>query len=167
MSASRFGMLTACMLALVFTTGVGQAGTGGSTRVLRVLQLRLVHIQNQGWTGPYWNRHTNPPTPPPVGEQAHLAGIVFNNTAQFGQAANARVGRFLLDCTVLTRAGDGLCVGIVHVPDGFFTIAGNGPFLDASVRHYAITGGVGPYAIARGQMSTTRATEVARVTLYS
>ncbi len=167
MSVRRMRVLAACMFALVLTTGVVQAGAADSTQGLRVLQFRLVHIQNEGWTGPYWNRHTTPPTPVPVGEEAHLSGIVLNNVAQFGKAANARVGRLLLDCTVVTRAGDGFCVGILHVPDGFFTIAGNGPFVDATVRHYAITGGIGPYALARGQMKTIRATEVATVTLYS
>ena len=166
-ATSRFGALAVCMLALVFMIGAGQAGAGGSTKALRVLQFKLVHIQNQGWTGPYWNRDTNPPTPPPVGEQSHVTGVVLNNVAQFGHAANARVGRLLLDCTVSTVAGDGFCVGIVHVPDGFFTIAGNGPFVDTNVRHYAITGGIGSYAIARGQMTTTRSTEVATVTLYT
>ena len=150
----RFGALGVCLFALVLTTGVGQAGAGGSNFKLRVLQLRLVRIENQGWTGPYWNNDTSPPTPPPVGEEAHFAGLVFNNAAEFGKAANARVGRFLLDCTVSTEAGDGFCVGIVHVPDGFFVIAGNGPFVDASVRHYAVTGGVGAYSTSRGQMTT-------------
>ena len=167
MSTGRMVVLSACMFSLFLTTGIVQAGAGDSTRVIRVLQFRLVQIQNEGWTGPYWNRHTTPPTPVPVGEESHLSGIVLNNVAQFGKAANARVGRFLLDCTVVTRAGDGFCVGIVHVPDGFFTIAGNGPFVDASVRRYAITGGIGPYALSHGQMKTIRATEVATVTLYS
>jgi hypothetical protein len=164
MSVSRMGVISACTLGLLLTTGAVQAGAGNRAHVL---QFRLVHIQNQGWTGPYWNRHTNPPTPAPPGEQAHITGIVLNNVEQFGQPANARVGRILLDCTVFTSAGDGLCVGIVHLPDGYFTIAGNGPFVDASVRYYAVTGGIGPYAIAHGQMKTIRATEVATVTLYS
>jgi hypothetical protein len=164
MSATRFGALTACVLALVLMIGAAQAGAGGATRVL---QLRLVELHNEGWTGPYWNRHTSPQTAPPVGEQAHIAGIVVNNVAQFGHSTNARVGRLGLDCTVLTKAGDGLCVGIVHVPDGFFTISGNGPFVDASVRHYAITGGIGPYANARGEMTTYRIGELAMVAFNS
>jgi hypothetical protein len=156
------GLLIAGVFALVLVTGAAQAGAGVSPRVL---QFKLVNVQNQGWTGPYWNRHTTPPTPAPVGEQAHLTGVVLNNIPQFGKAANAQVGRFLLECTIVTPAGDGMCNGIVHVPDGFFTIAGNGPFLDVSVRHYAVTGGIGPYAVAHGQMKTIRATEVAVVTL--
>ena len=44
------------------------------------------------------------------------------------EGANARFGLIVLDCTVLTRAGDGLSVGIVYVPDGFVTIAGNWTF---------------------------------------
>jgi hypothetical protein len=152
MSRTRFGVLIACVLGLIITIGVAQAAATGSNRALK---LQLVHVTYK-WTGPYWNRHTNPPTPPPIGETAMYTGIVHNNAAQFGKAANARVGRILFQCTVLTEPTDGLCTGIVHVPDGFFTIAGNGPFMPATVRHYAITGGVGRYANERGVFTTTR-----------
>ena len=153
MSVRRFGVLTACTVGLVLMIGVVQAGAAAPTRVLK---LNLVHVQF---------RLIYPPAP--IGETAYFTGIVFNNAAQFGKPANARVGRLLLECTVFAAPPeDGVCTGIVHVPDGFFTIEGNGPYATSSVRHYAITGGVGPYANVRGEMTTTRA-GAAQVTLYS
>ena len=55
---------------------------------------------------------------------------------------------------------------IVHVPDGYLTISGNGGFVDGRVDHYAITGGVGPYANDRGQVTINNgATHSARATV--
>ncbi len=162
MSRTRFGALIACALGLIISVGVGQASATGPNRTLR---LHLENVTYQ-WTGPYWNRDIDPV--PPVGETAMLTGIVANTAAQFGKTADARVGRILLECTVLAEPTDGLCTGIVHVPDGFFTIAGNGPFVPATARHYAITGGVGFYASERGEFTTSRSTSgavIAQVTL--
>jgi hypothetical protein len=46
---------------------------------------------------------------------------------------------------------DGNCLGIAHVPGGFFTFEGNG-VLGRHRIAYSITGGVGAYAGARGQI---------------
>jgi hypothetical protein len=162
MSLRRLASLVSCLLVSVFALAAVQAGAAGPTRVLK-LSLANVHFK---WTGEYWNAHTNPPTPPPIGEQVHFTGVVYNGAAQFGKAAKARVGRIVIDCTVVAIPTDGLCTGIVHVPDGFFTIAGNAPFTKPNVRHYAITGGIGPYVSARGELTTTRAGS-ATVALYS
>jgi hypothetical protein len=161
MIARRLGIVMVGMLGLVLMLGAPSAGAAGPTRVLK---LQLSHVQGQ-WTGPYWNRHTTPETPPPVGEQVNVTGLVVNDAVLFGKATGARVGRILLECTVLAES-DGLCTGIVHVPDGFFTIAGNGPFSKATLRHYAITGGSGAYANARGEMTTNR-TGGAKVVVYA
>lgn len=162
MSARRFGAVLVCLFGIGLASGVAQAGAAGPARVLA---LRLSHVQVV-WTGPSWNRDTNPPTPPPIGEQAQITGLVYNEAAQFGKAGNAQVGRIVLSCTVVAIPTDGLCAGMIHVPDGFFTIAGNGPFVGANVRRYAITGGIGPYANARGELKTSGAGD-ASVILYS
>jgi hypothetical protein len=43
-------------------------------------------------------------------------------------------------CTVLAQPThqsiDGNCVGIAHVPDGFFTFEGNGPLSNAKVSYW-------------------------------
>ena len=89
-----------------------------------------------------------------IGSRAILSAHLYNRTARFGKPTGTAVGRLLLDCTVLAVPTDGNYTGLVHLPNGFFLIGGNGPFV-VSPRHYAITGGVGPYATARGQVTIT------------
>jgi hypothetical protein len=50
---------------------------------------------------------------------------------------------------------DGVCSAIAHVPNGYFTFGGDGLFAGAHVDHWAVTGGVGPYANDRGQIAVT------------
>src|SRR5262245_26780636 len=88
---------------------------------------------------------------PRVGSHFAITLSLFNQGRQYGKPTGARVGRMLIDCTVLAEKPDGLCNGIAHVPDGFFTFSGSGPFTRAKVKHWAITGGIGPYAVD-GQM---------------
>jgi hypothetical protein len=97
---------------------------------------------------------------PPVGSEVAIIGALYNTTAQFGKPSGAAVGRILLDCTVLVSSpADGLCLGILHVPNGFLTFGGNGPFTTYSVDHYGVTGGDGPYAFARGELTVVRHAE--------
>jgi hypothetical protein len=147
MSLRRLGALTACVLAFVLMIGVIPAGANGSTRVLKLL-VNYVEV-----TGVGFNVNSN--AIPPVGSTEVFTGILFNNASQFGKPDGRRVGRVLLDCVVLTETPDGVCTGIAHVPDGFFTLVGNGPFTKYWVRHYAITGGIGPYANERGEFTVT------------
>jgi hypothetical protein len=88
---------------------------------------------------------------PPVGSHFAITLSLFNQGRQYGKPSGARVGRMLIDCTVLAASPDGLCSGIAHVPDGFFTFSGSGPFNRAKVKRWAITGGIGPYSVD-GQM---------------
>ena len=97
-----------------------------------------------------------------------------NIGSQFGKPSGAKVGHVLLQCTVLLvdvpqQTIDGICSGIAHVPDGFFTFGGNGGFTNGHVSYYDITGGVGPYANDRGQIKVVNAangSSNATVTLY-
>ena len=106
--------------------------------------LNFVHLTPIGYS---------PSSFPPVGAREEFTGLLYNDVPQFGKPYSVRIGRILVDCAVLTEAPDGLCTGIAHVPDGYFIFAGNGPFTPTLTRHYAITGGVGPYADARGEIT--------------
>jgi hypothetical protein len=162
MSVNRLGALAACALGLTMVMGVVQAGATGPKRVLEFSDTH-VRITAVGFDA-------NSTTLPPVGSRELIKGLLVNNASQFGKPKGTVVGRILLDCTVLSEPLDGICTGIAHVPDGFFTFAGNGPFTGASLRYYAITGGVGSYANDRGELKTAIMSvgrQLAQVTLYS
>ena len=150
MSATRLGVLTACALGLVLMIGVIQAGAQGSAQMLKF------HSGNQTQTAVGFNINSN--AIPPVGSQYIITLALYNAAPQFGKPTGARIGRGLLDCTILsvsTANGDGDCAGIAHVPNGYFLFGGSGSAFNNSKHGYwAITGGVGPYANDRGQLKT-------------
>ena len=135
LAAAALGALAALALASI------AAGHAGGQPLLRFVDnhIRVAYVGFNG-TGI-----------PPVGSEEIFTGRLYNERAQFGHPRGAVVGRFSLDCTVVSAVPDGICQGIAHVPDGFFTFAGNGPFTQTEVRNYAVTGGVGPYQAARGE----------------
>jgi hypothetical protein len=149
MSVKRMGLLTGCVLTLVFSIGAVQSGAAGSPRVLTFAS----HDVLVTWFGPQ-GKGSPAYAATKIGSTAILTARIYNRTTQFGKPPGTAIGRLLLDCSVLNIPADGLCTGIVHVPDGYFMIGGNGPFV-TSPRRYAITGGVGPYANARGQLTIT------------
>jgi len=150
MSGRRLGVLTAGALALGLMIGLVQAGAQGSPTVLKFASPPAV-VTAVGFNG-------NSNTPPPVGASIVVTIHLTNAVAQFGKSSGATVGRVLIQCTVLalnSQFGDGICSGIVHVPNGYITFGGNGAFSNAPVDYYAITGGVGPYASDRGEIVVT------------
>jgi hypothetical protein len=131
---------------------VGASSAGAAAGGTTVLHFRLAGVSE--FTVGYSKFSL---TPPPVGSQMVYVGAVYNTDVQFGKPFDAPVGRILVDCTTLVSSPpDGVCTGIVHVPDGFFTFAGNGVYTRYTRDHYGITGGVGPYANARGQITNLR-----------
>lgn len=168
MSAKRLGVLTSCVFALGLMIGVVHAGAQGSTTVLK--------FQDSAgtFTGVGFDAN-NPNAIPPVGSQFVLTTVLSNIGSQFAKPSGTKVGRALLDCTVLVvntsaQTIDGVCSGIAHVPNGFFTFGGNGGFGNAEVNYYDITGGDGPYADDRGEIKVVNSKNggsVATVTLSS
>lgn len=132
-------------------TGVLGASAAGSPTTLRFHNV-TAHVIGIGF-------NADSSTPPPIGASLSITVRLANVGNQFGKPSGTTVGRVLIECTVLAEptptAPDGLCNGIVHVPDGYFTISGNGGFVDGRVNVYAVTGGVGPYATKRGQVTIT------------
>jgi hypothetical protein len=165
MFARRLGALSGLLLAVAFAVGSVQAGAAKPTRVLRFNDPPGID------TGIGFDFNSN--VTPPVGSHFVIAVRLENATPQFGKPAGATVGRALLDCTVLAEPTseeiDGNCVGIAHVPDGFVTFDG-WPFAGHGTQHYAITGGVGPYAAERGQITSVdqkNGRSLVTVSLYS
>jgi hypothetical protein len=164
MSVKRFAMSSACVLALALALGAGPAGAGGSPRVMAFVGHHVLLT----WVTPS-GKGTVGEAVSTIGSQAILSARLYNRSTEFGKAPGTAVGRVLLDCTILDLPADGNCTGIVHVPDGFFLIGGNGPFVPAP-RDYAITGGIGSYATARGQVTirtTTRGASLVDVVLVA
>jgi hypothetical protein len=160
MSATRFGMLTACVFGLMLVNGVVQAGAVRPGEVLKF------HASNQTQAAVGFNINSN--TAPPVGSEFITTLVLHNAAPQFGKPAGAQIGRALIDCTILSvnsPNGDGICSGIAHLPDGYVTFGGNGAFSNGKHGFWAVTGGVGHYAHDRGQLRTGGGTAV--LTLYS
>ena len=159
MSLKRLGVPTACVLGLVSMIGVVQANAAGSKQVLKF------HTGHRTQTAVGFDINSN--TVPPVGSQFVLTAVLYNAAPQFGKPAGARIGRVLVDCTFLAMTppnGDGVCSGVAHLPNGYFTFGGNGGFSDMKYGYWAVTGGVGPYASDRGQLRTGGGTAVLTLT---
>jgi len=157
MSVKRLGAFTVSALALLLMIGVVQAGAQGSSQVLKF------HQGNQTQAAVGFDINSN--ATPPVGSQYIITLALYNAAPQFGKPTGARIGRVLLDCTILsvnTASGDGDCTGIIHVPNGYLLFGGSGSaFTNAKHGYWAITGGVGPYANDRGQLRTGGGTAIA------
>jgi hypothetical protein len=157
-SVKRFAVVAACTLGLVGIVGVAQAGAAGTTQVLKFMN------GHQTQTGIGFNTNSN--AAPPLGSQFVVTLVLLNAAPQLGKPTGARVGRVLLDCTFLSVAppnGDGICSGIAHLPGGYITFGGSGGFGNG---YFDITGGVGDYATARGEIKTSQH-HGATVTIYT
>ena len=149
MIGKRLGMLSSCGIALLLIVGVAQAAASSPTRVLNFYDTAGVDTLIGGSPGSK--------ALPPIGGEDILTLRLQNVGTQFGKPTGTTIGRALLTCTVMLvdrtrRTYDGNCFGIAHVPDGFFTFEGNGALGKHPIAYYAITGGVGAYADARGQI---------------
>ena len=93
---------------------------------------------------------------PQVGLRFVFQDAAYNRRAQFGKPAGARIGRAEGVCTLIavTKRPEAQCTITAHMPDGQIVLAGEGD-PGAKVSRYAIVGGVGAYANARGWVVTT------------
>jgi hypothetical protein len=150
MDAKRMGVSCGCVGGLVLMIGAVQAGAAGSTQVLK--------FENSAGVQTAIGFNANSNTPPPIGASQVISVVIRNAVPQFGKPAGAAVGHVHIICTVLSvgaQAADGTCNAIAHVPNGYFTFGGDGLFQNNRVNLWAITGGVGPYAFARGEIVVT------------
>ena len=117
------------------------AGNGGGRTI------ELMSVQQRFATVPPVS-HTAPPA---VGLRMVFQDRAFNQSPQFGRPVGAQVGRAEGVCTLIavSRKPQAQCLITAHVPDGQIVVAGEGD-PGAKVTHYAIVGGLGAYANARG-----------------
>jgi len=167
MTARRLGALVAAAFGLMGALGASALGATDATTVLKF------HDASSTFTGIGFNAN-DPNAVPPIGGSFVITIKLENVGTQFGKPSGTTVGRVLLDCTVMAESSpeslDGICNGIAHVPNGFFTFEGNGGLSNQKITHFAITGGVGPYASSRGQIrvvNNTDGSSDATVTLSS
>ena len=137
-------------------TGVPLTGPGEFVRHFQLVDVRTTGI----------GYDASAVSAPTVGSRFVITASLSNRRRLYGRPFGATVGRLLIECTVLTDAPDGLCDGIAHLPDGYFTISGSGPFGTAKVKRWAITGGVGPYN-GWGQMFVTTTSAGSFAAVYS
>jgi hypothetical protein len=96
----------------------------------------------------------SPQGPPTVGSRLIFTNAMYNRAAQFGKAAGARVGTSEGVCTIVS-ASKAQCTITAHLPNGELVVGGAMSVSKREIAHtvYAITGGAGAYAGARGSVS--------------
>lgn len=121
------------------------SGTGSRTQ-------EFVSVQQRFTSVPALSRNEAPQ----VGLRFVFQDAAYNRSAQFGKPAGARIGRAEGVCTLIavTKRPEAQCTITAHMPDGQIVLAGEGD-PGAKVSRYAIVGGVGAYANARGWVVTT------------
>jgi hypothetical protein len=114
--------------------------------------LEFVSVQQHLTSVPQLSRNDAPQ----VGLRFLFRDLTYNRSRQFGKPAGARIGRGEGVCTLIavTRKPQAQCLITAHVPDGQIVAAGEGD-PGAKVTRYAIVGGLGAYANARGWVVAT------------
>lgn len=145
----RASMVGAAALAAVALVGSGVA-SGARTHGVP-LTLRFVSVEQLFRGVPAIANGTRPQ----LGSRMLFEDVMFNRVAQFGRPGGARVGRAEGVCTLMsTTRPEAQCLITAHVPNGQIVVAGEGN-PGARVTHYAVTGGIGAYAKARGTVTAT------------
>jgi hypothetical protein len=147
----RIGVITSIGVGLLLALGAATAGARSTATVLRF------HDGNSSFTGVGFDAN-DPNAVPTLGDSYVIRIRLENIGQQFGKPTGTIVGRVLINCSVLysdpsSQTLDGICNGIAHIPNGFLTFEGNAVFNNTQVDHWAITGGIGPYQNARGQIN--------------
>jgi hypothetical protein len=125
------------------------AGTGGGRT------LELVSVEQQFAAVPRIEKSA----PPQVGGRLMFRDLNYNRVPQFGKPAGALIGRSEGICTLIApNPPQAQCLITAHAPDGQIVVAGEGD-PGAKVTHYAILGGLGAYAGARGTVTATALSE--------
>jgi Dirigent-like protein len=127
------------------------AGSTGAGR-----NFEFVSVQQRFTSVPHASRQS----PPRVGLRLVFQDLAYNRGEQFGRPAGAVIGRAEGVCTVIaiSKRPQAQCLITAHVPDGQIVLAGEGD-PGAKVSRYAIVGGLGAYANARGWITATTLSE--------
>jgi hypothetical protein len=93
--------------------------------------------------------------PPQVGGRLIFDDVLTNRVAQFGKPSGARIGRAEGVCTIVST-GAAQCTITAHVPNGQIVVIGSIVLRRGNgTDRYAVVGGGGAYANARGSSTAT------------
>jgi hypothetical protein len=109
--------------------------------------LEFVSVQQHFSSVPHMSRQD----PPQVGSRLVFQDLAYNHGQQFGKPDGAPIGRAEGVCTLIavSKKPQAQCLITAHMPDGQIVVAGEGD-PGAKFTHYAVVGGFGAYANARG-----------------
>jgi hypothetical protein len=96
------------------------------------------------------------PAPDPrPGSTMLFTDTIYNRSAQFGKKAGARIGTSEGVCTIVSDS-KAQCTITAHLPNGELVVTGAMLVSEQNLSHssFAVTGGVGAYAGARGSVSS-------------
>jgi hypothetical protein len=137
-------------LALAICGSAAASSTSGAVQTLQFTSISTRTVM------------TPPPSkssPPQVGGRLVFQDVMYNRGTQLGKPAGARIGRSEGVCTVIdNRKPEAQCLITAHVPNGEIVVVGEGD-PGGKAMSYAITGGTGAYATARGTVTATTVNE--------
>lgn len=118
------------------------SGTASATRTLRL-------------SGSQQSFAVEPQGPPTVGSRLIFTNALYNRVPQFGKPAGARVGSVEGVCTVVSELR-AQCTVTAHIPDGEIVAMGAMRLTHNGLTRntFAIVGGAGAYANARGTVES-------------
>jgi hypothetical protein len=146
----RFAILSLALAAVAaVAVPLTFAGTSGGRT------LEFVSVQQQFTPVPPIDKSA----PPQVGGRLMFRDLTYNRGPQFGKPAGALVGRAEGICTLVAPSPpQAQCLITAHAPDGQVVVGGEGD-PGAKITRYAILGGIGAYAGARGTVTATALSE--------
>jgi hypothetical protein len=123
----------------------------GATRGGEAVTLQFLSVEKHFAAVPAIDKSA----PPQVGGRLVFDDVTYNRVAQLGKPKWAVIGRAEGVCTIIDPARpEAQCLITAHMPNGQIVVAGEGD-PGAKVVRYAITGGIGAYANARGTVTAT------------
>jgi hypothetical protein len=146
MTQFRKLVLTSAATAVVAVAVVAAASPSGSTKLSGTQTLQFLGVQQSFAMLP----QVSATAPPQVGGRLIFTNAIYNHAPQFGKPAGARVGRSEGVCTIVAL-GSAQCVITTHVPNGEIVAIGAIVLRQGlTTNTFAIVGGAGTYANARG-----------------
>jgi len=137
-------IVTAVAAVALVSAGGSSAAQPGTTTTLS-----LMSVQKSFVPVPPINRKS----PPQIGGRMFFQDVLYNDAAQFGKPVGARVGTAEIACTLVSKSHLE-CVVTAHLPGGELVLTGSNP-IRSHHSTFAVTGGSGIYATARGATTGT------------
>lgn len=132
------------VLTLLVASAVALTAAAGGSAKPEGRTLNLTSVQTSFVPVPAITRKT----PPQIGGRMVFGDVLYNRGAQFGKPDGARVGTAENICTFVSTTAM-QCTITAHLPNGQIVLGG-AISKDSKQTTFAVTGGVGAFASARG-----------------